>query len=268
MPRTWPRPMRASVSTATSTAANSSRRPAPPAPTPFTRVTDSSPRTPVSRRRSPMPDSIWIGPPPAAVTAMGSKIEAKKMMAAAGVPVLAELDPETVRPDELPVLVEGLGRWRRPGYAGGRLPGRPAGTRARGPARGGGGVRRRLGVLRALPAPRPPRRSPGDGRRARHRVGSRRTGVLHPATPPEDHRGGALTARRTHPRHAGATLHRRPPGRQGHRLLRRRHGGVPGRRRRRVLLPGDEHPPSGRAPGHRTDHPIGSGRTAACGRGR
>ncbi|MGV0990651.1 MAG: acetyl/propionyl/methylcrotonyl-CoA carboxylase subunit alpha [Mycobacterium sp.] len=49
---------------------------------------------------------IWIGPPPAAVTAMGSKIEAKKMMAAAGVPVLAELDPGTIRPEQLPVLVK------------------------------------------------------------------------------------------------------------------------------------------------------------------
>ncbi|MFN8072062.1 MAG: biotin carboxylase N-terminal domain-containing protein [Mycobacterium sp.] len=49
---------------------------------------------------------VWIGPPAAAVTAMGSKIEAKKMMAAAGVPVLAELDPQAVRPDQLPVLVK------------------------------------------------------------------------------------------------------------------------------------------------------------------
>ena len=48
----------------------------------------------------------WIGPPPAAVTAMGSKIEAKKLMAAAGVPVLAELHPDTVNPGQLPVLVK------------------------------------------------------------------------------------------------------------------------------------------------------------------
>lgn len=48
----------------------------------------------------------WIGPPVAAVQAMGSKIEAKKMMAAAGVPVLAELDPETVTEAQLPVLVK------------------------------------------------------------------------------------------------------------------------------------------------------------------
>jgi acetyl/propionyl-CoA carboxylase alpha subunit len=48
----------------------------------------------------------WIGPPTAAVAAMGSKIEAKKMMAAAGVPVLDELDPETVTADQLPVLIK------------------------------------------------------------------------------------------------------------------------------------------------------------------
>jgi pyruvate carboxylase subunit A/propionyl-CoA carboxylase alpha chain len=48
----------------------------------------------------------WIGPPSAAVAAMGSKIEAKKMMAAAGVPVLDELDPETVTADQLPVLIK------------------------------------------------------------------------------------------------------------------------------------------------------------------
>ncbi|WP_409436628.1 acetyl/propionyl/methylcrotonyl-CoA carboxylase subunit alpha [Mycobacterium sp. SMC-14] len=48
----------------------------------------------------------WIGPPVAAVTSMGSKIESKKMMAAAGVPVLEELDPETVTADQLPVLVK------------------------------------------------------------------------------------------------------------------------------------------------------------------
>ncbi|HEV7423486.1 MAG TPA: biotin carboxylase N-terminal domain-containing protein [Mycobacterium sp.] len=48
----------------------------------------------------------WIGPPVAAVQAMGSKIEAKKMMAAAGVPVLDELDPDTVTAAQLPVLIK------------------------------------------------------------------------------------------------------------------------------------------------------------------
>ena len=48
----------------------------------------------------------WIGPPPAAVEAMGSKIEAKKLMAAAGVPVLAELDAAEVTQEQLPMLVK------------------------------------------------------------------------------------------------------------------------------------------------------------------
>lgn len=48
----------------------------------------------------------WIGPPVPAVRAMGSKIEAKKMMSAAGVPVLAELDPATVTDAQLPVLIK------------------------------------------------------------------------------------------------------------------------------------------------------------------
>src|SRR6476661_1292058 len=48
----------------------------------------------------------WIGPPPAAIAAMGSKIEAKKLMAAAGVPVLSELDPAAVTDADLPVLVK------------------------------------------------------------------------------------------------------------------------------------------------------------------
>jgi acetyl/propionyl-CoA carboxylase alpha subunit len=48
----------------------------------------------------------WIGPPIAAVAAMGSKIEAKKMVSAAGVPVLDELDPDTVTADQLPVLIK------------------------------------------------------------------------------------------------------------------------------------------------------------------
>ena len=48
----------------------------------------------------------WIGPPTAAVAAMGSKVEAKKMMSAASVPVLEELDPETLDESVLPVLVK------------------------------------------------------------------------------------------------------------------------------------------------------------------
>jgi propionyl-CoA carboxylase alpha chain len=49
---------------------------------------------------------VWIGPPIDAVRAMGSKIESKKLMSAAGVPVLDELDPESVSASQLPVLVK------------------------------------------------------------------------------------------------------------------------------------------------------------------
>jgi propionyl-CoA carboxylase alpha chain len=48
----------------------------------------------------------WVGPPVDAVRAMGSKIESKKLMSAAGVPVLDELDPDTVTEAQLPVLVK------------------------------------------------------------------------------------------------------------------------------------------------------------------
>jgi propionyl-CoA carboxylase alpha chain len=48
----------------------------------------------------------WIGPPPAAIEAMGSKIESKRLMAAASVPVLAELDPAGLTDADLPVLIK------------------------------------------------------------------------------------------------------------------------------------------------------------------
>jgi len=48
----------------------------------------------------------WIGPPPESIDSMGSKIEAKTMMAAAGVPVLGRLDPATITGADLPVLIK------------------------------------------------------------------------------------------------------------------------------------------------------------------
>ncbi|MGX1771356.1 acetyl/propionyl/methylcrotonyl-CoA carboxylase subunit alpha [Nocardia brasiliensis] len=49
---------------------------------------------------------VWIGPPVEAIEQMGSKVASKKMMDAAGVPVLAELDPAEVTEDHLPVLIK------------------------------------------------------------------------------------------------------------------------------------------------------------------
>jgi propionyl-CoA carboxylase alpha chain len=48
----------------------------------------------------------WVGPTPAAIETMGSKIESKRLMADAGVPVLSELDPAAITEAQLPVLVK------------------------------------------------------------------------------------------------------------------------------------------------------------------
>jgi propionyl-CoA carboxylase alpha chain len=47
----------------------------------------------------------WIGPEPDSIVSMGSKIESKKLMEAAGVPVLADLG-ETATEEDLPLLVK------------------------------------------------------------------------------------------------------------------------------------------------------------------
>ncbi|MGP4025397.1 acetyl/propionyl/methylcrotonyl-CoA carboxylase subunit alpha [Actinomadura sp. 3N407] len=75
----------------------------------------------------------WIGPPPEAIAAMGLKIEAKKLMAAADVPVLPELDPAQVTGADFPLLVKasagGGGRGMRIVRAPGELPDAVAGAR-------------------------------------------------------------------------------------------------------------------------------------------
>ena len=48
----------------------------------------------------------WVGPPPRSMKQMATKVEAKRLMAAAGVPVLAELDPDEITERDLPVLVK------------------------------------------------------------------------------------------------------------------------------------------------------------------
>jgi propionyl-CoA carboxylase alpha chain len=49
---------------------------------------------------------VWIGPSPAAIASMGSKIESKRLMAAAGVPVLSPVDPATATESDLPIVVK------------------------------------------------------------------------------------------------------------------------------------------------------------------
>ncbi|MEU1985004.1 biotin carboxylase N-terminal domain-containing protein [Nocardia sp. NPDC019395] len=76
---------------------------------------------------------VWVGPPVTAIEEMGSKVAAKKMMDAAGVPVLAELDPDEVTEDQLPVLIKasagGGGRGMRVVRTLSELPEQLAGAR-------------------------------------------------------------------------------------------------------------------------------------------
>ena len=92
-----------------------------------------------------------------------------------------------------------------------------------------------------------PRRDAGAGRRRGRRARPGRARLLGAAPPPEADRGGAVAgARRGDARADGrggdARVHRL-------RLPQRRHGRVPARHRRPLLLHRDEHPPAGRAPG-------------------
>ncbi len=48
----------------------------------------------------------WVGPAPDSIERMGSKVESKKLMEAAGVPVLGNLTTDTATEDDLPLLVK------------------------------------------------------------------------------------------------------------------------------------------------------------------
>ncbi|MEU2824329.1 biotin carboxylase N-terminal domain-containing protein [Streptomyces bacillaris] len=49
---------------------------------------------------------VWVGPPVKAIELMASKTRAKELMAGAGVPLLAPVDPATAGPDDLPLLLK------------------------------------------------------------------------------------------------------------------------------------------------------------------
>ncbi|MFE7108528.1 biotin carboxylase N-terminal domain-containing protein [Streptomyces sp. NPDC057575] len=49
---------------------------------------------------------LWVGPPAKAIELMASKTRAKGLMAAAGVPLLAPVDPERATADDLPLLLK------------------------------------------------------------------------------------------------------------------------------------------------------------------
>ena len=204
---------------------------------------------------------VFIGPKHYSMAAMGDKIASKKLAREARV--------NTIPGYNDPIETPGAGRRDRPED---RLPGDDQGLRRRrrqGPARGlerqgnrrglrvlpDGGqerLRRRPGLHREVRRGAAAHRDPGAGRRPRQRglpVGAR---VLDPAPAPEGDRGGPLpflddATRRAMGEQAVALAKAvRLPVRR-HRRVRRREG-------QELLLPGDEHPPAGGAPGDRDDH--------------
>ena len=155
----------------------------------------------------------WIGPPPAAIAAMGSKIEAKALMRAAGVPVLPDSSVEGV--DDVaaigfPLLVKasagGGGRGMRIVRSAAELDDALAAAEREADGR----VRRRHRVLRALRRARPPHRDPGLRRHPRQGRVAVRARLLDPAPPPEDRRGGPVSGGRRGPRASGCQRPRSP----------------------------------------------------------
>ncbi len=198
--------------------------------------------------------------------AVGDKVRARELAAAAGLPVVPSFTKGSVplvkRELEFPVIVKaaagGGGRGMRVVESRRGSPGRRRG----GAARGGGRLRRRSRLHREVPAEGAAHRGAGDRRR-----GAGRARVLAAAAPSEGDRGGALAGGLRRP--ARAAVRGGIGAGPGRRLRERGHRRVHLRRRRpqRALLPGDERPPAGRASGDRARHRAGPGGAPAPGGG-
>ena len=218
---------------------------------------------------------VFIGPPASAIRLMGDKLEAKRLAAAAGVTIVPG-HAEAVREPGLaariaagigyPVMVKaaagGGGKGMRIALNERDL--REALERAA--ERGALVLRRRPRVPREVRSRAAPHRDPGPGRPARQHALPGRARMLDPAPPSEGHRGGAEPV----PRRRHAAGHGRAGGgaRARSRLPLGRHGRVHRRCRAQLLLPRDEHPPPGRAPGDRAGDRARPGRADAAGGGR
>ena len=221
---------------------------------------------------------VFVGPPPAAMTAMGSKIGARRLMEAAGVPVVPGETPPDQTDDALLAALERVGPpgareavlWRRRHRHARRR--RRRGRAARRSRRRGETRSTRSATARSTSSgcsAAPARRDPGVRRRARRLRLALRARMLDPAAPSEGRRGEPVAGDDT-----GVA---RPDGRGGRRrgacrgLSQCRHSRVPRRAWRHrvaaVLFPRDEHAPAGRAPGHRDGHRPRSRARAAAGRG-
>ena len=207
------------------------RPPRAPAPTRSTRASGSSPRTPRSPRPSMPPGIRWVGPPPAAIRAMGDKAAARRLARDARRPDRRPATTTPTRTDAALRRGRGADRLPAPRQAGGRA----AAARACGPSaalddlptpspRARREARAAFGddrlILERLVEGAAPRRGPGPVRRPRRRRPPRRARLLDPAPPPEGPRGDAVARRSMAALRAPARRERRPRARPGGRLRR------------------------------------------------
>ena len=165
----------------------------------------SSPRAPSFAEPSRPPASRWVGPPPAAIRAMGDKAAARRLAASPRRP-----DPRRLRrPGPVgrgpaggrratigyPILVKPAAGGGGKGMRVVRRPERPAGALAAARREAHGRLRRRPPDPRAARRRRAPRRDPGPVRRARSRRPPRRARLLDPAAAPEGPRGDTVAVR-------------------------------------------------------------------------
>ncbi len=205
----------------------------------------------------------WVGPSAKAIAAMGSKIEAKALLADAGVPML----PTYTEPDQItdfPVLIKasagGGGRGMRIVRDAGELAEAVASARREAAGAFGDGtvfIERYLERARHIEV-----QIFGDSHGTVVSLGERECSIQRRHQKIIEEAPSAAVTPQLRAQLCGGSRCRGP----GRRLRRRRHRRVPARRHRRVLLPGDEHPAAGGAPGHRVRHRTGPGAAAAAGR--
>ncbi|KAF1854718.1 hypothetical protein Lal_00002561 [Lupinus albus] len=170
------------------------------------------------------------------------------------------------RAHRLPADDQGQRRWRRSRHAPGarsRRAGRADPHRA---LRSAERLRLRRADPRTRGVPPAPRGDPGVRRPAGYPPLPGRARLLGAAPPPEGGGGSPLSG--DDPGTAPCHGRGRGQGRSLGQLHRRRHRGIPPRRRGPLLLPGNEHPPAGGAPGHRAGHRARPGGLADPGRRR